>query len=287
MSLKRHVRMAFWSQPREWAAAGVYPTHLSMMELEGRRSPWVVDFHCIHLVLRGPLRFYSRTGTLTDLEAGEMFLIEPHVPFYYHAVGERCAELYAMRLDGPLVQSYVGLLGFGPDTVHFQAVDPEAVQRSFRKMMKLAKQEDPSARFEVVAQLQALPPFCRYEPESAPGELPLADRVVAAMRSRMEEGLNVEELSREFGVSRYTLFQHFRERFGESPVKVLTRMRLERSRHLLGDTLLPVVEVARLCGYRNVEHFHRQFRESAGLTPLDWRAGHQQKASMAAERAKR
>jgi len=271
--------MEFWPEAREWAATGVYPTHISMMELEGRRSPWVVDFHCIHFILSGPLRFYSRSGALTDLGKGDMFLIEPHVPFYYHSVEQGHASLYALRLAGPLVQRYVELLGFTTGTVHFQAREPEAARRHFHKLLQLARAEEPSARFEVSALLQTLPPLCCYKPEHDPGQLPLADRVVAAMRSRMEEGLNVEELSRAFGVSRYTLFQHFRARFGESPVKVLTRMRLERSRQLLGDTLLPVIEVARLCGYRNVEHFHRQFREALGSTPLDWRAGRQRKAT--------
>jgi len=86
--------MRFWSEAEEWTAAAVYPTNIAYLEVEGRRHPWSVDFYCVHLVLRGPLRFYSRGGELSDLAKDSMFLIEPHVPFYYHSVREAHAALY-------------------------------------------------------------------------------------------------------------------------------------------------------------------------------------------------
>ena len=41
---------------------------------------------------------------------------------------------------------------------------------------------------------------------------------------------------------------------------------------LLGETTLPVAEVAAACGFGDVGHFGRQFRRAHATSPSGWRA---------------
>jgi len=263
--------MQFWPDAAEWNAAGVYPTNISYLKITGRDTPWSVDFYCFHLVRRGPVNFYSKTGGTVEVGTGELFLIEAQVPFFYHSLTGEPIEIYALRLHGPLVREYVTQIGFHGGRVAFPARDPAEVEQQMVSLLKLGRRSTPESRFEVLSRLAALPLSCGYAPGGPQESLTLPERVLQHVEASMEEGENVEELSRRFGVSRYTLFQHFRKRFDESPVQVLLRMRIDRARELLRTTDLQVSEIARLCGYRHVEHFHRQFRDSCGMTPAAWR----------------
>lgn len=157
-----------------------------------------------------------------------------------------------MRLAGPLVRQYVHTLGFGPQRLRLQAQEAAGCESVFAELLALGAEQTSRSRFRVLSLLQSLPPLCGYKASIAPNETALADRVLSHVRTQMDRGENVEELSQLFGVSRYTMFNHFRDRYGESPIRMLKQERLERARHLLGSTALRVGEIGRLCGYQQV-----------------------------------
>jgi len=252
---------------------GIWPTAINHMQLHGRRDPWSVPFHCIHLVLRDGLRFYSRRGADSILRAGDTFLIEPGVPFAYHESGDELIHLYALRLEGRLIDAWIRALGFGPDRLHFAVREPAAARRVLQELHRLARRDDPAAAHDVVAALHRLPPL--FGGGEIPAPTPdLAERVMRHLQQDLALGENVDQLARRFGVSRSTLFLHCRERFGLSPARLLIEARIHRAKLLLETTALQAGEIARLCGYHRPEHFHRQFREQAGTAPLDWRRRH-------------
>ena len=260
-------------QPPAWA--GIWPTAVNHMEVKGRREPWSVPFYCIHLVRSAGLRFYSRGGADVVLADGDTFLIEPEVPFCYHEAGSGFIRLYALRLAGPLAADYVRALGFGPDRLHFRTTDPKGTERIFRELLKLASRSDPAALHLAVAALHRFAPVFGGPADNFEEPADLPDRVLRHLRENLELGENVEQLAARFGVSRSTLFLHFRLRFDRSPAEILIESRLARAKLLLESTALNVIEIARLSGYQSVEHFHRQFREHVEVTPLEWRQNSQ------------
>lgn len=271
---RRRFDLRHFPVERELAWAGVWPTAINRMQVAGRRDPWSVPFPCIHFVTGEGLRFYSRGGTDVVLGPDDVFLIEPEVPFCYHETGVELVSLFALRLWGPAADGFVRALGFGPDRLHFRAADPAGVKRVMLELMRIAQRTDRAAMHEAVAALHKLPPLhgggiaeLDHDPDD------LAEAVLRHLREHLEFGENVEQLAQRFGVSRSTLFLRFRERFGRSPAQLLIETRLARAKLLLETTALEAAEIARLCGYHRPEHFHRQFREQTGGTPLEWRRG--------------
>lgn len=204
------------------------------------------------------------------LNRGDLFLIEPNVPFCYHAADDGIMDVYALRLVGPGVPAFLATMGFNSDHLAFRALDPDQVFRLLGQLMRLATRMDEGAAHAAVSTVHRLPLYVGLAAGGGPDD-DLVSRVLDHVNNHMELGENVEQLSVRFGLSRHTLFARFRQRFGRGPVQVLIEKRLERAEMLLRSTGIDVADVARFTGYRSVEHFQRQFRHARGLSPGEWR----------------
>jgi AraC-like DNA-binding protein len=73
-------------------------------------------------------------------------------------------------------------------------------------------------------------------------------------------------------VDNYDALRHrFRRVYGESPVHMLARLRVEKARSLLTTTELSMADIARDCGYARQHEFSRAFHREVGCTPTAFR----------------
>ena len=107
----------------------------------------------------------------------------------------------------------------------------------------------------------------RRSTEALGFENDLINRLVGHIRDHACEGLDVAELTRRFPVSRRTLDRRFREYVGHSPAEEIRRARLRQARLLIERTDRSLTEVAAACGYADLSHMDRAFRESLALSP--------------------
>lgn len=71
-------------------------------------------------------------------------------------------------------------------------------------------------------------------------------------------------------------FQHlYREFFSSTPARDVIQGRIEYAKYLLKSTDDAAVSIAASCGYNNGEHFMRQFKQWAGMTPGEYRRRYQ------------
>jgi transcriptional regulator GlxA family with amidase domain len=77
----------------------------------------------------------------------------------------------------------------------------------------------------------------------------------------------VDELIREFDVSRTHFFRIFKEQTGQSPYKYHLQLKLRRAGEMLRDSDLTVKQIAMALGFRNPYHFSRLFRAKTGASP--------------------
>lgn len=83
--------------------------------------------------------------------------------------------------------------------------------------------------------------------------------------------LTIEELARSTHVSPGYLHALFRQQFGCSPLKYRQELRMKMACRLLEQTQLSLENIARQCGYQDVEYFGRVFRKTYRITPTGWR----------------
>ena len=82
---------------------------------------------------------------------------------------------------------------------------------------------------------------------------------------------NVAHLAQEIGLSVPHLHRVCREHMHEAPMKVVTRLRMERAQELLILHDQPVRVIADLVGYQNEFAFFTAFRRFSGVTPTTFR----------------
>ncbi|MEO0732088.1 MAG: AraC family transcriptional regulator [Bacteroidota bacterium] len=82
---------------------------------------------------------------------------------------------------------------------------------------------------------------------------------------------SLAKLARLAGLSPYHLQRLFTRAFGESPLAMGRRLRLERAQSLLKDTDASLTAIAADLGYSALEVFSREFRTVYGESPRRWR----------------
>ena len=88
---------------------------------------------------------------------------------------------------------------------------------------------------------------------------------------RYQEPLNLDMLSAVAGVSKYHFARCFEATYGETPIRYLTRRRIERAQDLLRAANLTVTEVCMLVGFSSLGSFSSRFTQSVGESPTAYR----------------
>ncbi len=96
---------------------------------------------------------------------------------------------------------------------------------------------------------------------------------IEMMESNVEEPLDQEMLARYVGLSRRQLERLFKKHLGRTPAQYYLELRLERARHLLYQTTMPVMNVAFATGFVSASHFSTCYRQMYGKTPRAERVG--------------
>jgi len=96
-------------------------------------------------------------------------------------------------------------------------------------------------------------------------------RAVQYIRDHAHESLNVEDVLRDLSISRRQLEQRFQTALGRSPASEIRRVRVERAKHLLEETDVPLGQIALDCGFTDAARLSKVFGRETGMTPSRYR----------------
>ncbi|HVM32405.1 MAG TPA: AraC family transcriptional regulator, partial [bacterium] len=97
------------------------------------------------------------------------------------------------------------------------------------------------------------------------------ERVKNFIAKHFRETLKISHLAKMAGTSVSTFSRRFKKSTGVGFEKYLQNLRLEEARRLLALGSLPIVQVAKACGFKPGSYFSRFFRQRTGLTPEEFR----------------
>jgi AraC-like DNA-binding protein len=87
-----------------------------------------------------------------------------------------------------------------------------------------------------------------------------------------EQPLDLDQVARVAHVSKYHFARRFDAVYGETPIRYLTRRRIERAQDLLRSANLTVTEICMAVGFTSLGTFSRTFRAIVGQSPSTFRA---------------
>ncbi|HEY3632699.1 MAG TPA: AraC family transcriptional regulator [Jatrophihabitantaceae bacterium] len=83
--------------------------------------------------------------------------------------------------------------------------------------------------------------------------------------------LDLDQVAAVAGVSKYHFVRCFEATYGETPMRYLTRRRIERAQDLLRSANLTVTEVCMAVGFASLGSFSSRFTALVGETPVAYR----------------
>jgi AraC family transcriptional regulator len=97
-------------------------------------------------------------------------------------------------------------------------------------------------------------------------------RAVALMRSRLADGISLEELARAAQLSPFHFARQFKAATGHPPHDYHIRLRVDRAQELLRTRgrEWTLAAIASECGFVDQSHFSRHFKRVVGVTPGEY-----------------
>jgi AraC family transcriptional regulator len=83
----------------------------------------------------------------------------------------------------------------------------------------------------------------------------------------LAEDISLEAIATQLGISRYYFCRLFKQSMGVSPYQYIIQQRIERAKHLLGNSPMSISEVALACGFAHQSHLNYHFKKVVGMTP--------------------
>ncbi len=97
-------------------------------------------------------------------------------------------------------------------------------------------------------------------------------RAVKHIQANFGAPLRVGELAELAELSPYQFEQRIRRIFHLTAGQFIQKIRMENAMRLLRESKMAIAQIALECGYSDQSAFTRQFRQTTGMTPSDYRA---------------
>lgn len=111
----------------------------------------------------------------------------------------------------------------------------------------------------------------REQPATEGPVPPVLPELLSYLRRNLAMPLNAVTMARELGYSPQHLARLSKEYWGETPLRRLWRLRVERGLALLRHSGLSVSEIAERSGFTCPFHFSRVIRQETGMAPREFR----------------
>jgi AraC family transcriptional regulator len=96
-------------------------------------------------------------------------------------------------------------------------------------------------------------------------------RATEFIEESLADDLSLAEIAQAADLSPFHFARAFKQSTGLTPLRYLMERRIQRAKHLLAETELPIVEVSYKVGFKSQSHFTTIFRRLTASTPRAYR----------------
>ncbi|WP_165423203.1 AraC family transcriptional regulator [Ktedonosporobacter rubrisoli] len=259
-------------------------------EVESVLLPAVPDIHLV-LVIQGSMYFESRAANspweAVSIHKGDLFLTpgggEPYELRWHSQSSEPIQALHLHLSEGLFVRSAQQVADCDPAHLRLKELsgfqDPLLAHTGWALRWQL-EQPTPGNHLyaETAAQMLIVHLLTHYlttdimvKPHIRRLTPRQMKRVTEYILAHLAQPITLEALAQQIGYSTYHFAQLFRETTGLSPHQFVLSKRLERARHLLAQTDLPLARITLEIGFQSQSHFTHTFKSHLGVTPRQYR----------------
>ena len=96
-------------------------------------------------------------------------------------------------------------------------------------------------------------------------------RTIQYLHNNYASKITLDDVANSVHISPTYLSRVFKREVGSSMVDFLNRIRIEKSKELLLDSQIRLIEVAMQCGFESQSYFNRMFKQICAMTPQQYR----------------
>ncbi len=96
-------------------------------------------------------------------------------------------------------------------------------------------------------------------------------RSIEYTEKHYDESLNLNIISQHLELNKCYFCDLFKKETGKNYSQFLNEVRIEKSKYLLLNTNLSILEIALTVGYNNQNYYNIAFKKITGITPLKYR----------------
>ena len=231
------------------------------------------DYHNYMLFYICDGRLSLRSGSQTMVaSAGQVGFLNCHEPHEYHTIGN--TEFVWLHLDGSNTADFYQQAvqmhgGFVFDTPY-----AEQIKNGIYEIVFAFRNEQTLSEVRLSQKLYTLLTAMVDTASQEAGQTEENDTVSKAMHFIQEQYMNpisLLDVATHVNMSQFHFFRLYRKDCGYSPHEYLILTRLNRAKHLLKTTGLPVKVIAQKVGYQNVSSFTNAFTDRVGISPTLFR----------------
>lgn len=240
-------------------------------------GPQVHDYFLVHHILSGKGTFQS-LGRSYELTEGDSFFIFPGELFRYTADGEEPWSYRWIGFRGDLAEQLLSMLDISRHRPVARPLRHKRAAALFHQMERLLAEGRPGCDLRSGGIMRLL--LAEYERNgdassegAGASRSPIEQQVERTMRwlsLQYSQAVSIEEMSRSLGYNRTHLSKMFKQHTGMTPMHFLLKVRMERAKLLLRESLT-VEQVAASVGFADPLYFSKQFKKWFGRSPTEYR----------------
>lgn len=98
----------------------------------------------------------------------------------------------------------------------------------------------------------------------------LLNEIIIYINDMIYKQLTIEEICNKFSISRSSLQLLFKNNLGIAPKQYISDLKLNKSKHLIKESMYTISEIASMLGFTSIHYFSRKFKQQFGITPTDY-----------------
>lgn len=247
------------------------------------------DYHITRDYVEEFLLFYICDGRLSIrmgdktivATEGQICFLNCHLPHEYYTIGH--TEFVWIHINGSNIQQlYDHVLDLYGAHVFHSTVAPQ-IKKDIFDFVYVCRNDQMMPDLEashriyrmILTLLSGIPQRKSILASSSKKSHRITDSVVSSamqfIGNNYRHSISVTDIAQNVGMSKAHFSRIFKKQSGYAPHEYLIQIRLNRAKHLLKTTDMPIKNVSQEVGYQDVTTFTSAFTNRVGLSPAQFR----------------
>ena len=240
-------------------------------------GPTKREYYILHFVTEGKGTLYVGNKKY-DVSKGDCFLLPPNINTYYEADFVNPYTYHWIGFSGIEAKELLEKSGFIKDDIYvIRPLGYDDILSRFKSIDNIIPKKG-ITRYLLLADLYLLLSELIYENNSESDEIKdYVDLAIKYMNTNYSKKISINDVTQTIGIERTYFYRLFYKNMNISPQDYLIKLRLEKAKLLLCNTLKPIKDVAISVGYDNYVSFIKIFKEKEGISPTLYRRNNMRK----------